>query len=72
MESCSNSLRFRKSSSLDFLKISLGFVFFVGDVIIGVGFHLFGRVYLTLGANPISHFLAQVFLETTVGYDPIL
>jgi len=27
-------------------------------------FHIFGRVYLSLGANPLSHFLAEVFLKT--------
>jgi len=30
-------------------------VFFVGDVIIVVGFRLFGRVCLALGSSPTSH-----------------
>ena len=36
----------------------------MGDVIMEACFHLFGQVYLALGANPIGHFLAHVFLET--------
>jgi len=40
----------------------LGLGFPVGDVIIGAGFRFFSRVYLALGANPTSHFWAQVFL----------
>jgi len=38
-----------------------GFVFFVGDVTISGCFCLFGWDYLALGANPTSHFIAQVF-----------
>jgi len=56
LESCSNPLRIRKSSSSDFLKIfGFGFEFFVVDVTMAACF-LFGQVYLALGANPTSHF----------------
>jgi len=44
------------------LKKGLGFS--VGDVIMGSRFRLFGQFYLALGANPLSQFMAQVFMET--------
>ena len=40
------------------------FWFSGGDVKMMACFAIFGRVYLDLGANPLSHFLAQVLLET--------
>ena len=38
----------------------------MGNVITGACFRLFGKVYMALGANTTSHFLAQVFLETRI------
>ena len=38
----------------------------MGNVITGACFCLFGKVYMALGANLTSHFLAQVFLETGI------
>jgi len=35
--------------------------FSVGDVIMRACFRFFGQVYVALGANSTSHFLAQVF-----------
>jgi len=40
------------------------FGFSGGDITMRACFHIFGRVYLSLGANPLSHFLAEVFLKT--------
>ena len=37
----------------------MGLGFSVGDVTMSAYFCIFGQLYLTLGANPMSHFLAQ-------------
>jgi len=37
----------------------------------GACFGLCGRDYLALGANPRSHFLAQVFLESRLSSDSL-
>jgi len=37
-------------------------LFFVGDVIIGVGLHNFGQGHRALGANPTSQFFGASFL----------
>jgi len=43
---------------------SFGFGFVVNDVIIGVVLRIFGRGHRPMVANPTSHFLTQVLLET--------
>jgi len=42
----------------------------MGDVTMGACFCHFGQVYLTLGANPISHFWLKIFWN--LGYNPRL
>jgi len=39
----------------------LGLGFYVGDVIVGACFRLFGQVYPALGANSTSHFFGSSF-----------
>jgi len=37
-------------------------LFFVGDVTMGAGLHIFGRGHRALGANAKSQFLTKVFI----------
>jgi len=38
-----------------------GFVFFVGDISVGVGSRIFGQGYQALGTNPMSQFFDSRF-----------
>ena len=74
---CWNRELFKPStdSGITLVQIEKKFVllwdcFFVGNVTMGDCFRFFGRVYLTLGANPTSHCLAQFFWK--LGYNPNL
>jgi len=72
LESCSNPLQIQKV-----FKFRLKQTFFVlgvwlslDDVIMRACFRRFDQVYLALGDNPTSHFLAQLFWK--LGYHPNL
>ena len=69
LERCSNNLRIPQDFQFRFF-FSFGFGVLWVTSQMRVLLRIFGRVYLALGANPTSHFLTQVFLESRISSEP--
>jgi len=65
LKNCSNLQQIREVFSFRLqIFFRFGFGVSMGDVIMGTCFCLLGQFCLALGTNPISHFWAEVFLDS--------